>query len=395
MKALNFNSENYKSYFTFEKFSALNEQERENLISFTVEQIVAEKGLKKVKVVFDKNMSPAERGQCEPKYGLFNQFKGHEMRLNADILNSHSCNTPYSTYNTIYHELEHAIQYENSANREIKNDNAAVLEQRLNDEHYYSADGDRIIQAGDDTFSRTIRFDEKTDYQLYRAQACEADARRAGINAVKELQKSNLENGIEDEYIDDYIEVASVNEIASNREMLKTLGMHSRENMAKEELSHISYDKVNEEDRKKVLEYARKKDFETAREVLVEDNRGQLTDEQLKQHFDNDDSYSDFYKSEKFQALKVQDFERDNYRYSDYKWDNTLDCNQKEQFVQLMTLRQKEEAIEDKREMFRKQICEQKAFDRNEQRKCFINRMENKKSSSEANPNYNNEIKRD
>lgn len=217
------------------------------------------------------------------------------------------------------HELEHASQYEKSANKSIGNDDAPTLEQRLNDEHYYSSSGDRVVHVEGERY-RTIRFDDETDFQLYRAQACEADARAAGLKAVGALRESNIQNGIQDAYIDNYLEYAQANEINDNRDMMSKLGMHSRENMAREELEHISNKRVSAEDRKKVIEYARQKDYETAKAVISQDSNGNLTEEQIKQHFEKNEGYQDFYQTERYNALKVKEGERKDYKYSTYKW---------------------------------------------------------------------------
>ena len=72
--------------------------------------------------------------------------------------------------------------FELAANRHVKNSNPIALEQRLNDQHYYNASGDKkVIWQGQS--ARVHRFDDGIDYQMYRAQACEADARAAGYAA--------------------------------------------------------------------------------------------------------------------------------------------------------------------------------------------------------------------
>lgn len=315
-----FTTDNFRTYFSWEKFHELTKEQREELLDFTVKQISTEKGLHPIKLEF-RDMDPSSRGSCTPQMGFFNNLKGHSMVLNSDILKSNSKTAPYSIYNTINHELEHANQYERASDRAIGNDDSATLEQRLNDEHYYSASGDKVFYR-DGVRYRTIRFDDETDYQLYRAQACEADARAEGLKAVEELKKSNALHGIDDKEIDDYLEYAKANEITNNRDMLKQLGMHSRENMAREELSHISERKVSIEDREKVIAYARQKDYEVAKEVLLDDANGNLTDEQIKQKFENNNEYDDFYQSEIYRENKVNESERKFYKYSNYKWES-------------------------------------------------------------------------
>ena len=315
-----FMANNYKTYFSWEKFHELSPEQRKELIDFSVKQISEEKKLHTVDLEF-RDMDPSSRGSCTPQLGVLNHLKGHKMVLNSDVLTSNSRTAPYSVYNTINHELEHAGQYERASNRSIGNDDAYTLEQRLNDEHYYSASGDKVVYH-DGAKYRTVRFDDETDYQLYRAQACEADARAAGLKAVEELKESNVLCGIYDEDIENYIEYAKANEVANNRDMLEQLGMHSRENMAREELNHISEKRVSPEDREKVIAYARQKDYEVAKEVLLSDANGNLTEDQIRQKFESDAEYNDFYQSDIYKANKVVDSERQYYKYSKYKWES-------------------------------------------------------------------------
>lgn len=315
-----FTMDNFRTYFSWQKFHELTKEQRSELLDFTVKQISAEKGLHSVKLEF-MDMEPSCRGFCTPQMGFFNNLKGHSMVLNSDILKSNSKTAPYSIYNTVNHELEHANQYERASDRTIGNDDSATLEQRLNDEHYYSASGDKVFYR-DGVRYRTIRFDDETDYQLYQAQACEADARAEGLKAVEELKKLNVLHGIDDKEIDDYLEYAKANEITNNRDMMKQLGMHSRENMVREELSHISEKKVSLKDREKVIAYARQKDYEVAKEVLLDDSNGNLTEEQVKQKFENNNEYNDFYQSDIYRENKVNESERKFYKYSNYKWES-------------------------------------------------------------------------
>lgn len=327
-----FTADNYKTYFSWQKFHELSSEQRKDLIDFSVKQISKEKGLHSVDLEF-RDMNPGSRGSCTPQLGVLNHLKGHKMVLNSDVLTSNSRTAPYSIYNTINHELEHANQYERASDRSIGNDDAATLEQRLNDEHYYSASGDKVVYH-DGARYRTVRFDDETDYQLYRAQACEADARAAGLKAVEELKESNASHGIHDEDIENYIEYAKANEVTNNRDMMERLGMHSRENMAREELNHISEKRVSPEDREKVIAYARQKDYEVANEVLLDDANGNLTEDQIRLKFDSDNEYNDFYQTDTYQANKVVDSERQLYKYSKYKWESddvSLDDSSNEQ----------------------------------------------------------------
>ena len=311
------NSNNYKTYFAWEKFKHLDKDKREELIRFSIEQIRKEKGLKDVKVDFFSG-DPSSRGSCTQDM-KGKKCVGHIIRLNNDVLtDTEDYYSPYSVFNTINHELEHASQYEHASNRHIKNSDPATLEQRLNDQHYFHADGDRILVNG-----RTNRFDPKTDFQMYRAQACEAEARAAGYAAVEGLKIE----GKEDIYLDSYLKTIKAREINNNKQMMRCLGMHSREEMAKEELSYLSERKVKKEDRQRVLEYARQKDYETAKEIFRYDSRGKATEEQMKAMFDSNRPYSNFYETEAFKSKKVNASNHDFYTFANYKWEDNGEVN--------------------------------------------------------------------
>ena len=309
------NPENYKSYYSWEKFSKLNESEREDLLRFSVEQIRQEQGLQNVDVEFFKADSTS-RGSCSQVFEG-KRFTGHTLKLNSDILSeSDDFYAPYKAFNTINHELKHASQFELASNRHVKNSNPEALEQRLNDQHYYNANGDKsVIWQGQR--GRVPRFDEETDYQMYRAQACEADARAAGFSAVEGLKV----DGQNDLYLDSYLRTQKAREINNNRVMMSKLGMHSREEMAKEELQYISTRKLKEPDRQRVLEYARQKDFETAKEVLNADSRGAASEEELRNRFNTDQGYANFYKSQHYNQNKVNESNHDYYIYAKHKWE--------------------------------------------------------------------------
>ncbi len=313
MSEVTLTPENYKSFYSWAKFKDLNEASREELIRFSIEQIRQEKGLKDVRVDFYSGDSTS-RGSCTQDF-KGKKCIGHTVRLNNDILSEKkNFYSPYRTFNTINHELEHASQYEHASNRKIKNSDPSTLEQRLNDQHYYRSDGDKRYGFGE----RTFRFDENTDYQMYRAQACEAEARAAGYAAVEGLKKE----GQNDVYLDAYLRTQKAREINNNRQMMQQLGMHSREEMAKEELQYLSNKKVSEEDRQRVLEYARQKDYETAKEVLQVDSHGKISEENMKKQFESNDGYSNFYNSNEYNSKKVKDYEHKNYSYANYKWDD-------------------------------------------------------------------------
>lgn len=331
MSEFSLNSENYKAYFSWDKYAELDKAQRKELIKFSVDQISKEKGLKNVDVRYFTD-DPSSRGSCSQRFDEKNRFVGHTLNLNDDVLSVSKTDiapdryAPYKLYNTMNHELEHASQFELAANRHVKNSNPIALEQRLNDQHYYNASGDKkVIWQGQS--ARVHRFDDGIDYQMYRAQACEADARAAGYAAVE-----NLRHEIPyDTNLDSYLRTQKAREINNNRVMMSKLGMHSREEMASEELQYISTRKLKEPDRQRVLEYARQKDFETAKEVLNADSRGLASEEELKNRFANNQGYGNFYKTQYYNQNKVNKSNHDYYIYAKHKWEqgeNVLESNE-------------------------------------------------------------------
>lgn len=315
MADITFDKQNYKSYYSWNKFRTLTPDQRSDLIRFSAEQIRQEKGLQPVNVDFE-DANARSRGYCYQNV-RGDKLLGHEVRLNSDILmETQNYYAPYQIYNTLNHELEHASQYEHASNRRIKNDDAVTLEQRLNDQHYYSSQGDKIVFNKGERPHRESRFDKQIDFQMYRAQACEAEARAAGYSAVESLKQE----GQSDVYLDSYLKTEKAREINNNRTMMSRLGMHSRENMAKEELSHLSHNKVSEQDQTRVLEYARQKDFETAREVLRAAFGGMVSEEKMREQFNSNQPYADFYKSQQYNDNKVTAKDHKNYSYAQYKW---------------------------------------------------------------------------
>ena len=287
---ISFDENNYKTYYSWEKFRTLNPQERQQLLEYTVDQIRTEKGLQKISLHLE-DRDPGSRGQWQPSRGWFNRFKGHEIHLNNDILRANHPYAAYSMYNTINHEIEHASQYEMSLEQSETHDNPEILEQQLNDQNYFSADAVRFGSDGK----------HDRDFQLYRAQASEAEARKAGLDAVKALRESNLSQGIEDKNADKYIRYAEAREIKKDREMIETLGMHSRESMAAEELSYISDKYISQSDRVKVLNYAREKDYQTSKSVLQRYEH--MGEDQVKEEFSSNKRY-DFFKSTTYDVAK-------------------------------------------------------------------------------------------
>lgn len=315
MADITFDKQNYKSYYSWNKFKSLAPEQREDLFRFSAEQIRQEKGLQQVHLDF-KDADSRSRGYCYQNVSG-GKLLGHEVRLNSDVLTeTQNYYAPYQMYNTLNHELEHASQYEHASNMRIGNDDAATLEQRLNDQHYYSSEGDKIVFNEGKRPYREPRFDGQTDFQMYRAQACEADARAAGYSAVESLKQE----GQSDVYLDSYLRTTKARETNNNRQMMARLGMHSRENMAKEELGHLSRNKVSEQDQARVLEYARQKDYETAKSVLSADSGGIATENEIREQFNSNQRYADFYKSQRYNDNKVTAEEHKDYSYAQYKW---------------------------------------------------------------------------
>ncbi len=311
-----FTSENYKAYFSWEKFKDLSSSSREELIRFAVKEIAQEKGLKPVNVRFYKG-EETSRGGCSQVF-CGRKCIGHELRLNNDTLYEKTRDSAsYSVFNTINHELEHASQYERSENRSIKHSNPEVLEQRLNDQHYYSYSGAACHG------SAQSRFDSETNELLYFAQSCEAEARAAGYSAVEGLRQE----GKVDPYLESYLKQEKADEYMLNKEIVGKLGMHSREQMAREELGYLSMKKVDEKARQSVLEYARQKDYEMVREILKRESRDILTDDQIQDKFNKNEGYPDFFQSEYYKTNKVTKDEHKQFAYARYKLDEAGEVN--------------------------------------------------------------------
>ncbi len=309
------NSQNYKSFFKSETFRSLSPSDRQKLIEFTVDEVHQERGLSDVKTSFfkcnDSNRNTIGACSQSSKGGV---LKNHNISFNDSILTSNDPHASYRIYETIHHELEHASQYERSADPGIGNSDPETLEQRLNDRHYYNASGDKVSFLGN---NRTPRFDRTTDRQLYRAQATEAEARAAGRRAIEDL-KSELGD---DEQLDSYIEMSRADEIEENRSMYYQLGTHSRERMAEEELSHLPKGKVSDADAEAVKSYAREKDYAAYKEFVNESEFGLASEDDIKSRFEQDLQFDDFYKSEEYDNKKLKSFGRGQYKMGGYKWD--------------------------------------------------------------------------
>lgn len=311
-----FNKRNYKEYFHYDKYKNLSPAEREQLIRTAVDDIARRKGIKEVELSFVENTKNDPdfekwRGSCSTKLEG-NEVKKHVIRLNADVLERDDAVAPYSVYKTVHHETEHAVQTEKNVNLKIKNKDPERLESRLNDRHYYQSDGDRVRTVNG---SKT-RFGENIDYQLYRGQSQEADARKAGLKGIEELR----DRRIEDKHLDRYLQDEKNREIMSNQKMLKNLGMHTRESLAREEINMMYKGLISEKEEERVLSYAREKDFETAKEVLSNDSEGRYSENDMKRIFENDEVYPDFFKTDAYENNKVTAAEHKDYVIRGYDW---------------------------------------------------------------------------
>ena len=273
-----FDASNYRTYLSYEKIQGLSSDQREALFKFASQQTADEKGLKQVDFEAERVLPDKDGrlwgGSCSQKFSqIIKKLEGHELSMNSYCWNRDSITVPYSSCRTMYHELEHAAQFERSIDRGIKNSDPAALEMRLNDGHYYRSNGDKAVLTPtgltlSKRFGNAADANNNIDFHLYQAQACETEARRAGIRGLEEMQKYNREHGISDYHLDAYVSAAKAEEAHINRSIMKDLGMHPREQMAKEQLSQIPKSKISEEDRARVLQYAREKDYEMASEVL-------------------------------------------------------------------------------------------------------------------------------
>ncbi len=311
-----FSRKNYKEFFHYDKYKSLSPAEREQLIRTAVDDIARRKGIKEVELSFignERNDPDFEkwRGSCSTRIEG-NEVKKHIIRLNADVLEREDPTASYSVYKTIHHETEHAVQTEKNINAKIKNKDPERLESRLNDRHYYQSDGDRVMTANG---SKT-RFSPSIDYQLYRGQSQEADARKAGLKGIEELK----DRRIEDKHLDRYLQDEKNREIMSNQKMLKNLGMHTRESLAREEINMMYKGLISEKEEERVLNYAREKDYETAKEVLSNDSEGRYSESEMKRIFENDEVYPDFFKTDSYKNNKVTAAEHKDYVVRGYDW---------------------------------------------------------------------------
>ena len=336
-----FDASNYRTYLSYEKIQGLSSDQREALFKFASQQTADEKGLKQVDFEAERVLPDKDGrlwgGSCSQKFSqIIKKFEGHELSMNSYCWNRNSVTAPYSSCRTMYHELEHAAQFERSIDRGIKNSDPAALEMRLNDGHYYRSNGDKAVLTPtgltlSKRFGNAADANNNIDFHLYQAQACETEARRAGIRGLEEMQKYNREHGISDYRLDAYVSAAKAEEAHINRSIMKDLGMHPREQMAKEQLSQIPKSKISEEDRARVLQYAREKDYEMASEVLRDNARGQISEEEVREQFDKNIGYPDFFESQEYQSKKATYAERLNYQMPKYRWSENASENENSQ----------------------------------------------------------------
>lgn len=302
---MQFTRDNYKSFYVSEKFTSLTDQERESLIKFTVEQIRLEKNLGPIHLEFVHNGQPFGNGTWGPgSRGAMgstgsNDDIQHYMYLNADALYRTDDAISYSVYKTINHEAEHGVQNTLIRNERISNNNAAVAELRANDSYYYSP-GAKMFCKEDGTY---------VDRALYLSQVKEAQAREAGLNAVRNLVSENKKMGITDEAGEDYVFDLATEETKIKRDNIRAVGAHSREEMAKEAMD--SQKELTPAQRKAVLKQARQADFDNLKAAF-----GDVYDEKtLKQMFENNSIAKDYYATDNYQETMSSIREKNGYDF--------------------------------------------------------------------------------
>lgn len=315
-----FNESNFRSFFRSEVYRELQPEDRMALIKLTVEQVRKEQGLAPVEVAFVKQ-DPQHRGATWSDYSEDGEkVLQHHISINDDVIYDPSIFTSYSVYQTIHHELRHDYQHEVAVDRSIDNSDPYVLEQRLNQQHYYRYGGDKTTVSIFGKRSLTYRFGEETDKQLYYAEAVEKDARVAGAQAIEKLRSDYL---TDDPTLDAFIYQNKQLEASKSQHIMEALGVHSREELAREELRYIPEDKLSNADRERVLSYAREKDLEAYTEYIENTPWLKLSKEQIETEFNEDFKYDNFFKSECYQKNKAMGKEREYSDLSHYKWDES------------------------------------------------------------------------
>ncbi len=314
------NELNFRSFFRSEVYRKLEPEDRMALIRLTVEQVRKEQGLAPVEVTFVKQ-DPKHRGATWSDYSEDGEkVLQHHITINDDVIYDPSIFTSYSVYQTIHHELRHDYQHEVAIDKSIDNSDPYVLEQRLNQQHYYRYGGDKTTFSILGNRKLTYRFGGEIDKQLYYAEAVEKDARVIGAKAIEKLSSDYL---ADDPTLDAFIYQNKQLEASKSQHIMEALGVHSREELAKEELRYISEDKLSNADRERVLAYAREKDLEAYTEYIENTPWLKLSKEQIETEFNEDFKFDNFFKSDNYQKNKATGKEREFSNLSHYKWDKS------------------------------------------------------------------------
>lgn len=274
---MEFTSENYKQYFDSKKYNSLTPDQRSQLIRFTVNEEGSKRGLSDIHLEFKgvaDGWTHGNRGSMGSRD--MGDHVRHYMQLNEDVL-TRDGSISYSAYKTICHELEHGIQNVRSFDKSVSNNNTEVAEYRANDSHYYQE-------------SRA----------LYLAQVMEYKAREAGLQGVKDLIADNYKTtGEWDEAGENFAHELEQAERANDRQIIKELGVHSREELAKTAMYGDS--SFSSKQYKNVLKSARESDFE-----MFERNYGDFFDKkELKKHFENNTFSPNYFESKEFTKIKT------------------------------------------------------------------------------------------
>lgn len=276
---MEFTSSNYKLYFNSRKYNSLTRDQREQLLRFTVAEEAKNRGLSDVNLDFKGEADgwhDGNRGSVGSAY--MGDHIRHYMEINEDVLNRNGY-ISYSAYKTICHELEHCVQNIKIYDKNISNSNSEVAEYRANYSHYYQNIENRA---------------------LYLAQVKEVKAREAGIIGLKKLLNENFKAIHEwDEAGDNYVLNLEMEERAIERKILRELGAHPREELAKAAM--YGDPSFSSKQFKNVLKAARKADFE-----MFERNYGTFFDKkELQRHFNNNTFSPNYFESKNFVKIRT------------------------------------------------------------------------------------------
>lgn len=276
---MEFTSSNYKLYFNSRKYNSLTHDQRVQLLRFTVSEEAKIRGLSNVVLDFRGEADGWHDGNrgAIASVDMGDHIK-HYMEINEDVLTRNGC-IAYSAYKTICHELEHGVQNLKIYDKSISNGNTEVAEYRANYSHYYQNSENRA---------------------LYLAQVKEAKAREAGIEGLKKLLNENFKTTHEwDEAGDNYIRNLVADESAIERKILRELGAHPREELAKAAM--YGDPSFSSKQFKNVLKAARKADFE-----MFERNYGTFFDKkELQRHFNNNTFSPNYFESKDFVKIRT------------------------------------------------------------------------------------------